>query len=446
MAEGRYGVVMSARIKDANGWFEIAANPLSKVGIFQYLGSSIKAPDPNKVYNVYRPASELSSPETLASFRLVPWIEDHVMLGEGKPGYVPAEQKGVHGVTGENIWFNDAEGIMYGNIKAFSSSLQRTINNGKIDLSLGYVCKYDPTPGVYNGQPFDYVQRNIRGNHMASVQDGRMGDDVVVQDSLTVTFDAKDILMTVKTPSPWLAFQQKKLATMRTALSTKTALTPVMVATMDAEEAEAGSPTLEDVASLLKDVMPQIADINEAMAAAAGGGGDDDMEPEMDAAGKPVMDAAGKPMMKKKVAPAAVAATPAATATDGKAPVMDQAAMDSAIAKAISTAVTPLLAKIADLETNGAKRFLGEVALRDAMAGKLSHFVGTFDAREMTLIDVAKYGVTKLELPATAGHEVSAVTAFLHNRPLPNTGTGMDAGIPVATGSMKKYLEDSAAA
>lgn len=425
---------MTARIPDGNGWYEIENNPLSKVGVFDYLGSSIKAPDPTRMYKVYRPAEELSDPNTLASFRLVPWIEDHVMLGSKG---IPAEQKGVQGVTGENIWFDDVSGTMFGNIKVFSNSLQAKIDGGKIDLSLGYVCKYDPTPGIFNGEAYDYVQRCIRGNHMALVKDGKMGDDVAVMDGLfTVTFDAKDVKTMATRNEKWMALQRKRMAAMTAAIKNRKPIAAADVAAMDAEEAEAGAPTLEDVAGLLKDVLPQIADINAAMADAAGAasGGDDDMEPEMDAAGQPVMDAAGKPVMKKKVPPAA-AATPAA-ATDGKTPAMDAiAAMDAAIEKRIK----PLLAEIASLKANGTKSVIGEVAQRDALATKLSAFVGTFDHSEMTLSDVAKYGVKKLSIPAMDGQEVSAVTAYLHGREVPKVTHTMDGAAAVST-SLNKYL------
>lgn len=436
---------MTARVPDGNGWYEIAANPLSKVGVFDYLGSSIKAPDPNRMYKVYRPAEELSDPNTLASFRLVPWIEDHVMLGSKG---IPAEQKGVHGVTGENIWFEEQSGTMYGNIKVFSNSLQAKIDGGKIDLSLGYVCKYDPTPGIFNGEVYDYVQRCIRGNHMASVKDGRMGDDVAVMDGLfTVTFDAKDVKPMATRNDKWMALQRKRMAAMTTALKAKKPITAAEVAAMDAEEAEAGAPTLEDVAGLLKDVLPQIADINAAMAdaaGAAGGGGDDDMEPETDDSGNPVMDAAGKPVMKKKVPPVNPAAATDKAATDkaaadkaalDKAPTMD--AMDAAIEKRIK----PLLAEIATLKANGTKNVIGEVAQRDALATKLSAFVGTFDHSEMTLSDVAKYGVKKLSIPTMDGQEVSAVTAYLHGREVPRVTHTMDSKTS-ASKSLDKYLSE----
>jgi hypothetical protein len=38
-------------------------------------------------------------------------------------------------------------------------------------------------PGVYEGQHFDGIMTEIRGNHVALVRDGRAGGDVLVADS-----------------------------------------------------------------------------------------------------------------------------------------------------------------------------------------------------------------------------------------------------------------------
>lgn len=424
---------MSARIYDHNGWYEIPANPISRAGVFDYLGSSINAPEPGKIYKVYRPAEELSDPETLASFRLVPFIDNHTMLGDSAPGFVPAENKGVAGVTGENIVFDAATNTMFGNLKVFSNTLDRKIQAGKIDVSLGYRAKYDWTPGTYNGLPFDCVQRFIRGNHIALVDDGRMGDRVSVMDgNFTVTFDAKDI----KPMSKWSDAIIKRMG-----LGSRKHAKGAVVATMDAADAEvasAGTPTLEDVADLLKDVLPQIADINSAMAAASGaatgGSPDDDMEPEMDDSGNPVMDGFGKPKMKKKAPPAA-AATPAATPATTDA----AATMDAAIAKAVK----PLMTAIAALTSaqTGTKQILAEVGKRNALAGQLSNFVGTFDSAEMTLSEVAKYGVEKLSIPCVDGQEVSAVMAYLHGRPVHKAGSPVRQ-TAAASKSLDKYLSE----
>lgn len=180
----------SARITDSNGFREIKRNPLSKEGVYQYLGKNIPGADPSKIFNVYRPAEELARPETIESFKLTPWVNDHAMIG-AVPGGIPAEQKGVHGVIGQDVFFE--EGTLYGNLKLFSQEQAERIDNGKTPLSLGYRCKYEHAPGVFNGQTYDYIQRQIRGNHLASVEDGRMGPEVAVLDHFSFTFDSKDI-------------------------------------------------------------------------------------------------------------------------------------------------------------------------------------------------------------------------------------------------------------
>jgi 8-oxo-dGTP pyrophosphatase MutT (NUDIX family) len=188
---------MDERVFDSNGWFEIRRNPISKVGIFPYSGRQLglDGDDADRIFQVFRPPEELSAPECIESFKLLPWIDEHVMLGpvaqELTDKAVPAEQKGVQGVIGEEVFFED--GVLFANIKAFSSTLAALIQAGKRELSAGYRCIYDMTPGEWNGQRYDAVQRKIRGNHLALVKEGRMGPDVAVMDRLTFSFDAKEI-------------------------------------------------------------------------------------------------------------------------------------------------------------------------------------------------------------------------------------------------------------
>lgn len=177
-----------AKKVDDNGWWIIKDNPLSKVGIFPYLGKQIDdSLEPNKIYRVYRPAEELLNEETIKSFNLVPLINDHEMLGKD---YKPAEEKGVDGVI-----YNPraAHGdMLIGNIKIYSEKMMDDIKDGKKELSMGYTCIYDITPGEWDGQPFDVIQRNLRGNHVALVDRGRMGSDVRVYDK-HICCDSMDI-------------------------------------------------------------------------------------------------------------------------------------------------------------------------------------------------------------------------------------------------------------
>jgi hypothetical protein len=179
---------MDLREYDTNGWFEIKNNPLSKVGVYPYLGRSI---DPNaipdKLYMVLRPAEELGSPETMDSFRLLPWIDNHTMLGNEDDGLTPAEQKGIQGVIGEQINFDGT--TLSGNIKVMSEAMANLIANGKSELSCGYRCRYEKQSGVFEGQAYDYIQRDMRGNHLALVENGRMGPEVSVLDQMHFTLD-----------------------------------------------------------------------------------------------------------------------------------------------------------------------------------------------------------------------------------------------------------------
>ena len=49
-----------------------------------------------------------------------------------------------------------------------------------VELSCGYTCTMDSTPGVYEGEPYDAIQRGILYNHVAllPVNGGRAGNDV----------------------------------------------------------------------------------------------------------------------------------------------------------------------------------------------------------------------------------------------------------------------------
>ncbi len=418
----------SARIPDANGWYEIKANPLSRVGVYPYRGSSIKAPNPDALYQVYRPAMELSKPETLQSLKLLPWIDDHTMLGDPAiNGYTPPEKKGVQGVIGEDVFFKDD--TIYGNIKVWSLFLRNLIDSGKDELSCGYRCQYDWSPSsqnprpTYNGQPYDVIQRNIRFNHLALVEDGRMGPDVSVLDAadidgvLIATFDTKDF---------------KPMAEKQTAPD--------------------DSMTVAEMKGHLDKIGPQIADLHQKLANSVT---PSDMQNAMDAAIKPIKEAMDAMTAKIGTVKKGDPKSPidAKDKKEGMDEDMDETGMDAKMIAtmdaAIDKAVKPLVDEIASLKSAAAaapKGFMSEIRQRDALVQKLSPFVGTFDHAEMTLAEVAKYGAEKLNLNA-AGQELVAVEAYLNGRSVPRRrteGTGMD-GKDKGGSSVTSFLKSTAA-
>lgn len=334
----------SVRVVDTNGWYEVKDNPLSLVGVFPYLGRSIGAPDPDKVYMVLRPEEELSQQECIDSFKLLPWIDDHVMLG-GE--FTPAEQKGIGGVIGENVYYQN--GTLYGNIKVFSDKMAALIESGKKELSCGYRCEWDLTPGTWNGQSYDAVQRKIRGNHLALVQNGRMGKEVAVLDHrLSFSFDAKELQM----------------------------------ADENKPEGGGAEPTLSELTAMIKTIAPQVQELMSFMGKL-----------------KPLEEA--EHCQKLDEQPAEV---PAEVEEDNMPPAQS---MDSA------AELKALRRKVQELEKGAVKSVMSAVARRDALAGKLSKVVGTFDHAEMTEAEVAQYGVQKLGIACDSGAEIAALQGYL---------------------------------
>lgn len=63
---------------------------------------------------------------------------------------------------------------------------------GLRELSLGYNLSLDETPGVWNGQPYDAIQKDIRINHLALVANARAGEQA------RLNIDGKDEKTTLK--------------------------------------------------------------------------------------------------------------------------------------------------------------------------------------------------------------------------------------------------------
>lgn len=167
---------------DHNSFWVIKQNPITKIGVFPYLGRQISPElEPNKIYQVLRPESELFAAEALASFNELPITIGHALLGPREEGFTPAEEKGIDGTTGTTA---ERKGDKVVNdIKLFSERIKDEVNHGKKELSAGYFCDFVPERGTWNGRHYDFVQKNIRGNHIALVDKGRSGHDVRVMDS-----------------------------------------------------------------------------------------------------------------------------------------------------------------------------------------------------------------------------------------------------------------------
>ena len=177
-----------AKIIDGSGFWEIKHNPISKVGVFPYMGRSISDEcEPDRIYYVFRSADTLKASVDTWDNPPKPFINDHEMLGEG---FSKVDDRPVQGVIHNPVFEDDT---LYADISVYSESLKDKIENGKKELSLGYFCKYRKEKGIYKGQAYDFVQEDMVGNHIALVDNGRCGSDVRVFDH-KCTMDSLDII------------------------------------------------------------------------------------------------------------------------------------------------------------------------------------------------------------------------------------------------------------
>jgi len=372
---------MDKREYDTNGWFEVKDNPLSMVGVFPYSGRSIDpAADPDRVYMVYRPAEELGTNDCIDSFKLIPWIDNHVMLGSEDAGLTPSEQKGVQGVIGQDVYFDGD--VLKGNIKVFSEAMANLIANGKKELSCGYRCRYEYAPGSYNGIDYDYVQRDIRGNHLALVENGRMGPDVAVLDHFTFTVDNKEFLN--------MAEENKEVGSQESAM------------------------TLEEVHKFLEEVMPKLAKIQELTGQSYGAAGleavaDEDMS-------KPDGDTGA-------TEEEATDAEPEEYGVGGQ----KEEEKEGETAAAMDTAeITRIVEK--------------NLAKKAKLYNELSAHIGAFDHAEMSLDAMAQYGCKKLGLEAPKEARISSIEAFLKGKGAP-AQAAMDSAAKSKSNFVQRFLE-----
>ncbi len=181
------------REQDDNGFLLVKGCPISSFGLFDYSAGQLGLPgDPNRIVKVYRPESAVSDPAAIESFKNVPLINDHEMLSGflGDKGTTAPEEYGIDGILTSNVYYEAP--WMRGDLKVFTRKLQEALQSGKKDLSLGYTCDFEIKPGVWNGQPYEAIQTNMRGNHIALVDEGRVPGARVLDglcfDSLSFNF------------------------------------------------------------------------------------------------------------------------------------------------------------------------------------------------------------------------------------------------------------------
>lgn len=171
-------LTLDAPRRTSDGYLAVRAKA-ARLGIQDYLAAEVGAPATFKATDtvkVYRDASEVFAADSVRSFIGRPITNDH-----------PREA-----VTAAN-WRDHARGTVMGAVRdgeylAFDLVLMdaaaiNAVESGKRELSNGYTCSLDWTPGTTpDGIRYDARQVGIKGNHVALVDKGRAGSECAIKD------------------------------------------------------------------------------------------------------------------------------------------------------------------------------------------------------------------------------------------------------------------------
>lgn len=141
---------------------------VARTGIQEYLASEFDLPgDPNRIVRVMRPEDEVFDAESLASYAAADVTVEH------PAGLVDAEtysQVSVGTVIGPGT--RDGDFVTVDHIIKDKRGIA-AVESGKVQLSAGYTAIYDDN--VPDGADYEYIQREIRINHVALVDRARAG-------------------------------------------------------------------------------------------------------------------------------------------------------------------------------------------------------------------------------------------------------------------------------
>ena len=162
-------IELSKPVKHPDGYLT-ADVVLGRIGILEY-----RQPD-GKVRRELVPPETLFDPDSMQTFVGVPVTNEHpdelLTTDTAK-----AHQVGmVHGAP------EQGDGVLVGRVTITDADAISDIEKRRrVQVSPGYTCELDEEPGVWNGFPYDAVQKRRSYNHLAIVARGRAGSNVAIK-------------------------------------------------------------------------------------------------------------------------------------------------------------------------------------------------------------------------------------------------------------------------
>lgn len=172
--------------RTAQGFLRVNAR-LSKAGIFSYDNG-----------REYRSEEEVFRADSLESLKGAPVTDLHPAEKSSDSFVTPANtREHIIGIT-EGV---ERDGpYLKGSLIIFNEGAIKAIESGeRKEISLGYKCRLDTTPGSANGEAYDAIQRDIIINHVAIGPKGwgRAGPDCAIRTDSTI-LKGQDVTETIR--------------------------------------------------------------------------------------------------------------------------------------------------------------------------------------------------------------------------------------------------------
>lgn len=182
----------SVRVFDQDGHLRVEMTPISKANVCPYYGREIPdfealGLDPERLYYLYRDAEELA--KAASTFIGKPLLLKHIPVSAKDHPH-----EAVVGALGDAVEFH-APYLMAPLSIWDGAAIALIESDRQKELSSSYRYRADMTPGTLAGESYDGVMRDISANHVALVEEGRAGPDVVVGDSKTEIITMKKTAM-----------------------------------------------------------------------------------------------------------------------------------------------------------------------------------------------------------------------------------------------------------
>ena len=169
---------ISSREYTDEGFLKVSGRA-ARTGVQDYTAGELElVGDPNRIVSVFRPADEVFKPASLDSYEHVDTTDDH------PPKLVDSEnyKKVTTGVV-VSAGTRDGDYVQIDLIFKDADAI-KLIESGKAELSAGYTAEYANEPGVTSdGKKYEFVQRDIKINHVALVDNARAGSAARIFDN-----------------------------------------------------------------------------------------------------------------------------------------------------------------------------------------------------------------------------------------------------------------------